>query len=144
MTDIPDPSRGDPGPDVPPPRRVTVAHPRTLAALRSGQTPMDRPAYVTDDLGRQTPLGDIYLRSLMRSQLRLGLAVVGALVIVLGGLPYLFLFTPALRDGTLAGIPAAWLVIGVAVYPVILTLALVCVRHAKRNERDFVELIERS
>ncbi|MFF9810719.1 hypothetical protein ACF1G5_37475 [Streptomyces coeruleorubidus] len=105
---------------------------------------MARPTPVTDDLGQQTALGDIYLRSLMRSQLRLGLAVVGALVATLGGLPFLFEFTPVLRDGTLAGIPAPWLVIGVAVYPVILTLALVCVRHARRNERDFVYLIERS
>ncbi|MFE9647146.1 hypothetical protein ACFYO0_24110 [Streptomyces sp. NPDC006365] len=143
MTAGQDRSRGDPGTGEPPPRRVTVAHPRTLAALGSGELATGH-APVHDDLGRQTPLGDIYLRSLMRSQLRLGLAVVGTLALVLGSLPYLFLMTPVLRDGTLAGIPVTWLVIGVAVYPVILTLALVCVRQARRNERDFVDLIDRS
>ncbi|WP_225320914.1 hypothetical protein [Streptomyces luteolifulvus] len=135
--------RGDPGASKPPPRRVTVAHPRTLASLGQGQ-PVARQTSVSDDLGRQTPLGDVYLRSLMRSQLRLGLAVVGVLVLVLGGLPYLVFSTPALRDGTLAGIPVAWLILGVAVHPVILILARVCLRHARSNESDFVDLIERS
>lgn len=143
MTGEPDGSRGDPGAPEPPVRRVTVAHPRTLAS-RGHRQQAARRASVSDDLGRQTPLGDVYLRSLMRSQLRLGLAVVGVLVLVLGGLPYLVFSTPAVRDGTLAGIPAAWLVIGVAVHPVILVLALVCLRHARSNERDFVDLIERS
>jgi hypothetical protein len=143
VTGGPDRPREDPGADRAPPRRVTVAHPRTLAALRGRQLPAGR-APAADDLGRQTPLGDVYLRSLMRAQLRLGLAVVLVLVAVLGGLPFLFLAAPALRNATVAGVPAAWLIIGVAVHPVILTLAFVCLRHARRNERDFADLVERS
>ncbi|MGW9592188.1 hypothetical protein ACWHLZ_17915 [Streptomyces chartreusis] len=136
-------SRSDAGTGGPRARRVTVAHPKTLAAIGSNERgDWHTPAH--EDLGQQTALGDIYLRSLMRSQLRLGLGIVSVLVLVLGALPYLFLMTPALRDGTLAGVPVAWLVIGVAVYPVILTLALFCVRQARRNERDFVDLIDRS
>ena len=116
--------------------RVTVAHPRTLAALR-GQGIAERRPWVADDLRRQTPLGDVYLRSLMRTQLRLGLAVVGAL-------PFLFATVPAVRDATVAGVPVPWLVIGVAVHPVILVLAFVHRRQAAGNERDFAELVERS
>jgi hypothetical protein len=142
-----DPSHGDPGAHTahtPPPRRVTVAHPRTLASLGSTRPPAGRRTPATDDLGRQTPLGDIYLRSLMRAQLRLGLAVVGILVVLLAVLPYLFVTVPGLRDATLAGIPVPWLVIGVAVHPVILALARAYLRQAKRNERDFADLVERS
>ncbi|MDQ0938357.1 hypothetical protein [Streptomyces sp. V1I1] len=144
MTDGPDRSRGDPGANSAPTRRITVAHPRTLAALGGRQLPANGREPVADDLGRQTPLGDIYLRSLMRAQLRLGLAVVGVLVAVLGGLPFLFLAAPALRNSIVAGVPVPWLIIGAAVHPVILTLAFVCLRHAGRNEHDFTELVERS
>lgn len=144
MTGGPDRSRGDPGGDSAPTHRITVAHPRTLAALGGRQLPATGRAPVADDLGRQTPLGDIYLRSLMRAQLRLGLAVVGALVAVLGGLPFLFLAAPSLHDATVAGVPTTWLIICVAVHPVILTLAFVCLRHSRRNEHDFADLVERS
>lgn len=135
---------GAPGTGTPHIRRVIVAHPRTLASLRNPRPPVIRYAPVTDDLRRQTPLGDIYLRSLMRAQLRLALAVVGLLVALLGALPYLIVALPGLREGTVVGIPVPWLVIGGAVYPVILALAVVHIRQARRNERDFTDLVERS
>ncbi|MEU0086249.1 hypothetical protein [Streptomyces sp. NPDC006274] len=141
VTDGPDRERGDRRAQRARRRRVTVAHPRTLAAIGGGQPPAS--GHAADDLGRQTPLGDVYLRSLMRAQLRLGLAVAGTLAAVLGGLPLLFLAVPDLRNGTAAGIPTSWLIIAVAVHPVILTLAYICVRHAGRNERDFTDM-ERS
>jgi hypothetical protein len=80
----------------------------------------------------------------MRTQLRLALTVVGTLAVVLAALPYVLAATPALRDGTVAGVPLPWVVIGVAVHPVILALALVHLRQARRNERDFADLVERS
>lgn len=134
-----------PPPTGPAARRVTVAHPRTLASRSApGSSGGPRRPPVADDLRRQTPLGDVYLRSLMRTQLRLGLAVVGVLVFVVGGLPILFVTSPGLRDATVGGIPVPWLVIGVAVHPVILTLAFVYNRQATSNERDFADLVERS
>ncbi|GAA2121950.1 hypothetical protein GCM10009802_25600 [Streptomyces synnematoformans] len=131
-----------PAPAAPPPR-VTVAHPRTLAA-RSSQPPPGSRALVADDLGRQTPLGDVYLRSLIRTQLRLAALVVGALAAVLGLLPVLLATVPSVRDTTLAGVPVPWLVIGVAVHPVILALAWVYQRQARKNEAEFADLVERS
>lgn len=136
-----DESPGEPRPE--PPRRVTVAHPRTLAS-RTTQTPADDHPRVADDLRTQTPLGDVYLRSLMRTQLRLGLAVVGVLAVVLGGLPVLFVTVPGLRDATFGGVPVPWLLTAVAVHPVILVLAFVHKRQAASNERDFADLVERS
>ncbi|MFF0724236.1 hypothetical protein [Streptomyces sp. NPDC004134] len=135
-------STAPPEPPGPPPR-VTVAHPRTLAARSSQPLPGSR-ALVADDLGRQTPLGDVYLRSLMRTQLRLAAFVVGALAVVLGALPVLLATVPSVRDSTLAGVPVPWLVIGVAVHPVILALAWVYQRQARKNEAEFADLVERS
>ncbi|AZM50094.1 hypothetical protein DMB38_33735 [Streptomyces sp. WAC 06738] len=135
-------STAPPEPPEPPPR-VTVAHPRTLAARSSQPLPGSR-ALVADDLGRQTPLGDVYLRSLMRTQLRLAAFVVGALGVVLGALPVLLATVPSVRDSTLAGVPVPWLVIGVAVHPVILALAWVYQRQARKNEAEFADLVERS
>ncbi|WP_326799770.1 hypothetical protein OG946_33960 [Streptomyces sp. NBC_01808] len=135
-------STAPPEPPEPPPR-VTVAHPRTLAARSSQPLPGSR-ALVADDLGRQTPLGDVYLRSLMRTQLRLAAFVVGALGVVLGVLPVLLATVPSVRDSTLAGVPVPWLVIGVAVHPVILALAWVYQRQARKNEAEFADLVERS
>ncbi|MFW6690820.1 hypothetical protein [Streptomyces sp. MAR4 CNX-425] len=131
-----------PGPAGPPPR-VTVAHPRTLAARSSHPLPGSR-ALVADDLGRQTPLGDVYLRSLIRTQLRLAALVVGTLAVVLGLLPVLLATEPGVRDTTVAGVPLPWLVIGVAVHPVILALAWVYQRQARKNEAEFADLVERS
>ncbi|MEO3766058.1 hypothetical protein [Streptomyces sp. B8F3] len=136
------PGTAPPEPPEPPPR-VTVAHPRTLAARSSQPLPGSR-ALVADDLGRQTPLGDVYLRSLMRTQLRLAAFVVGALAVVLGALPMLLATVPSVRDATMAGVPVPWLVIGVAVHPVILALAWVYQRQARKNEAEFADLVERS
>ncbi|WBB61416.1 hypothetical protein O7599_02330 [Streptomyces sp. WMMC500] len=136
------PAAAPPGPAGPPPR-VTVAHPRTLAARSTQPLPGSR-ALVADDLGRQTPLGDVYLRSLIRTQLRLAALVVGALAAVLGVLPVLLATVPSVRDATLAGVPVPWLVIGVAVHPVILALAWVYQRQARKNEAEFADLVERS
>lgn len=124
-------------------RRVTVAHPRTQPA-RNVQTPVLRRPPVADDLRRQTPLGDVYLRSLMRTQLRLGLAVVGVLAVLIAALPFLFAVVPAVGDAAVAGVPVPWLVIGVAIHPVILGLAFVYQRQARSNERDFAALVEDS
>ncbi|MEV6107874.1 hypothetical protein AB0M28_24690 [Streptomyces sp. NPDC051940] len=126
-----------------PPRRVTVVHPRTRAA-RAAQPLPQAGGRIVEDLGRQTPLGDVYLRSLMRSQFRLALAVVGTLALALGGLPLAFEAFPALRDATAAGIPVPWILTGLAVHPVILVLAWVYHRQAGKNERDFAEAVEHS
>ncbi|MQY11399.1 hypothetical protein SRB5_15150 [Streptomyces sp. RB5] len=127
---------------MPRPVRTTVVHPRTLAA-RNAQPLPPSAGRIVEDLGRQTPLGDVYLRSLMRSQFRLALAVVGTLSLALGVLPLTFQAFPALRDATAAGIPVPWILTGVAVHPVILVLGWVYHRQSRKNERDFAEAVER-
>src|SRR5690625_7565046 len=62
-----------------------------------------RPA--TSDIDEQTRLGDVYLRGLMRTQLRLGLAVSLSTLGLLAALPVVFALAPGTATPTIAGIP---------------------------------------
>lgn len=82
----------------------------------------------------------VYVRSLVRSQLRAaGLAVAG-FALPLAGAAALLAFVPELRLATVAGVPIGWLVLGLAVYPLILLVAVVFVRVVDRNERHYRSL----
>jgi hypothetical protein len=117
-----------------PPRRVSVSHPRTRAA-RAGR----RDAAVRD-VHEQTPLGEVYVKALMRTQLRLGLLVCAAVCLPLAALPLLLGHVRAQLFGT--GLP--WLVLGLPVYALLVAAGAWYVRRAERNERDFDEHVRRS
>lgn len=95
-------------------------------------------------LDEQTVVGDLLVRSLVRAQLGLALRTAAVVGMLLGGLPLLFALVPATRDAVVLGIAFPWLCLGVLVYPALLLAGWVHVRLAERNERDFVELVERS
>jgi hypothetical protein len=94
------------------------------------------------EIDEQTRVGEVLMRSLLRTQLRLGLATLGAFTVLLGGLPLLFALAPGVRSVQLLGLPLPWLLLGVLVYPGLAFGAWLYVRAAERNERDFVELVE--
>jgi hypothetical protein len=97
---------------------------------------------VQSEIDAQTRLGEIYMRSLMRTQLRLALGVTLLLVLTLGMLPLLFTFVPESRRLSVVGIPLPWLVLGFLVYPCLVGLGWFYVRHAERNERAFADLVD--
>jgi len=120
------------------PRRVAVTSPRTRGVRR----PPGRPALAA--LDEQDVVGDLLIRSLMRAQLGLGLRLAAVFGILIGGLPLLFAVAPRTRDLEVLGIALPWLVLGGAVYPSLWAGGWLYVRLAERNERDFVDLVERS
>ena len=87
--------------------------------------------------------GEVLIESLRRTQLRLALLVAAVFGAVLGGLPLLFAVFPQVRDARIGGLPLGWLLLGLAVFPAILLGAWLYVRAAERNERAFVDLVER-
>lgn len=95
----------------------------------------------TGDIDEQTALGGVYLGSLLREQLALAARILGLLAVTVGSLPLLFHLVPALAEVHVAGLPLAWLLLGVLVYPWLLVLGLHYVRSAERNERHFAELL---
>lgn len=126
-----------PGPEGGPPRRVRVTSPRT-GAIRH------RRAAVTSEIDAHTQLGELYMSSLLRAQLRLAALVLVAVGVLVAGLPLLFHLAPALVRVTALGMPLPWLLLGFAVYPFLLLLGWLYVRSAERNEKDFTDLVERS
>ena len=123
-------------PDLP--RRVAVTSPRTRAVRR----PPGRPALRA--LDEQDVVGELLIRSLVRAQLALGLRLAAVFACLVGGLPLLFAVAPGTREAEVLGIALPWLVLGGAVYPALWAGGWLYVRLAERNERDFVELVERS
>lgn len=96
---------------------------------------------VVSEIDAQTGVGEVYMRSLMRTQLRLALGLTALLAVTVGLLPVLFLAVPWLRHGQVWGIPVAWVLLGAGCYPVITAIGVAYVRRAERNERDFHDLV---
>lgn len=119
-----------------PAQRVRITSPRTVA-VRSRVRRSN--AAEIDELTR---LGEVYVQSLIRAQLRLASYVVVALALTLGILPMLFRLVPG-ADGHVLGVPLSWLLLGFAVYPWLLVLAWWYVRRAERNEAAFEDLVDR-
>ena len=126
---------------APLPRRVVVTSSRARAARRPA--PGGRSG-IAGEIDAQSALGEVYMRSLVRHQLRLALVACTLLAAGLGGLPLLLLAVPELADVAVAGVPLPWLVLGAGVYPVLVALAWWYTRAAERSERDFADLVERS
>ena len=97
----------------------------------------------TRDLVEQTGVGEVYTRSLLRTQLRLGLSAVAVIVLGIGALPALFAVEPQLAAIRVLTVPLPWLLVGVAVYPLLVAVAWWHVRASERAERDFATLVER-
>ena len=115
--------------------RVAVTSPRTSAARA-------RAVSIASEIDAQTSLGEVYISSLMRSQLRLALQVVGVLALTIGALPLLLRLVPEARRMALLGVPVVWLVLGLVAFVEILLLGWYYVRHAERNQADFSDLLE--
>lgn len=98
---------------------------------------------VSRDIDEQTEIGEVYMRSLVRGQLRLAVGVLGAFTLSWCSIPLLFALLPGLRGARFIGLPLSWLLLGVVVYPVISAVAWWYVKAAERAEQDFSELVER-
>ena len=103
--------------------RVRVTSPRTSAART-------RNVSIASEIDEQTRLGEVYITSLMRSQLRLALAVLLVLAATLGLLPLVFRAVPGVAEVDVLGVPLPWV------------LGWFYVRQSERNEDDFSDLLD--
>lgn len=120
-------------------KRVAVRNPRGRATLPTA--PGER---ALAELKEGTEVGEVLLRSLTRAQLMLAVRIFAVFGFFLLGLPALFASATGLTDFRVLGIPLPWVVLGAGVYPLLVILGFLYIRQAERNERDFVEFIERS
>jgi hypothetical protein len=121
----------------PVPARVRVTAPRPHAPLPGGAYPVSR------ELAEQSEVGEVFVRSLIRSQLRLAVVVALGFLVLLLGTPLLLGAFPVLSAVTVFTVPLPWLVMGVGVYPLVLACAGLYTRSAARNEADYLRLIRR-
>lgn len=120
----------------PPRKRVVITAPRSAGARVGSSGRLD--------LDEQTRLGDILIRSLIRTQLHLAIRLAVVIGVLLGSLPLVLAYLPAIRRVHVFGLPLSWLLLGVLVYPVLIGGAALYVRQAERNERDFEDLVDHS
>ena len=120
----------------------TEARPPTRVRVTGPPRRIHAPRARTGDIDEQTALGGVFLGSLLREQLALAVRVLAVLALTVGSLPLLFHVFPGLADQQLGGVPLAWLLLGVLVYPWLVLLGRWYVRRAERNERDFALLLE--
>lgn len=121
-----------------PPPRVRVTAPRSVRGRRR------TPRTAVPDIDAQSEIGEIFVRSLLRTQLRVALGTVGLLVLCVGSLPLLFRWAPDIAGTRVAEMPLAWVVLAFPLYPVMVLIGWRHVRRAERVERAFTDVVEGS
>ena len=123
--------------DAPPPRvRVTAPRPGSAAASDRLTTTARHTDAPTSDIA------SVYVRSLIRSQLRV------AVVFAIGFAAATTLFVlaialaPELDTTFVLGVPLSWLLLGVGVYPLAITVGALYLRAATRNESRYRSLTQ--
>jgi hypothetical protein len=121
--------------DEPPPQRVRV--------VLAGGTRPPRPDAAAREIEEQTPVGEVLVKGLIRTQLSLALRLSVLVAALFGIQPLLFAMVPGVARTTVGGIPLPWLMLGVLAYPAVFGIAWAYVRAAERNEKHFTELVSR-
>jgi uncharacterized membrane protein (DUF485 family) len=121
--------------DEQPARRVRVVLADGIRAPRRDAT--------VREIEEQTPVGEVLVTGLIRTQLALAVRLSIVVAALFGIQPLLFAFYPGLARRHVLGVPLPWLLLGVLAYPAVLVVAWVYVRAAQRNERRFAELVSR-
>ncbi|ALE05287.1 hypothetical protein AL755_07075 [Arthrobacter sp. ERGS1:01] len=126
----------DPESRPPAPGRVRVTAPR-----RQGRH-MPFSTSVSEEVAEQSAVGEVMVRSLIRSQLRLALAFAGGFLLVMAAIWVAVDTVSELTEWEILGVPVPWLLLGVGVYPIIGLCAWLYVRAASKNENRYRDLVE--
>jgi hypothetical protein len=121
--------------DTEPPRRVRV--------VLAGDDPRPRPDAAAREIEEQSPVGELLVTGLIRTQLALAVRLSLVVAALFGIQPLMFAVSPGLAHVSVGGLPLPWLLLGVLAYPAVLGVAWAYVRSAERNERHFAELVSR-
>ncbi len=126
-----------PDPHPPAPDRVRVTAPRTGAGAASV-----RSASPQAGGGPTSDIAGVYVRSLIRSQLRLGVVFALGFVVATALFVLAIALVPQLDTTFVLGVPLSWLLLGAGVYPLAVTVGGLYVRAASRNEARYRALAE--
>jgi hypothetical protein len=129
-------------------RRTPVTEPTSperpaRTTVRSTGSAAPRGNTESQAFDEHTEYSDVLLHSLMRAQFGLTLGFIALAVGVLISLPLVVSLVPSLASKHIFGLPLTLAVLGIAVYPVLVAIAIAYVRLAERTERHFLELVEK-
>jgi hypothetical protein len=116
--------------------RVRVTAPQSAARIAP-----KRP-YHSREAAEDSVVGQVFVRSLIRSQLRLAVVVAAGFLLVLAAYGSMVALVPQLAQMRILGIPVNWIILGAALYPVIGLSAWLYNRSAARNEARYRDLVE--
>jgi len=120
-----------------PPERVRVTAPRAGSPAASARhMPHHAAEAPTSDIA------GVYVRSLIRSQLRLGIVFAVGFAVATALFVLAIAVVPQLDTTFVAGVPLSWLLLGAGVYPLAITVGGLYVRAATRNEARYRSLTE--
>jgi len=128
-----------------PPARDSPPHPERVrvTAPRAGSGPAAaRSAVHRAEGGPTSDIAGVYVRSLIRSQLRLGIVFALGFVIATALFVLAIAVVPQLDRTFVLGVPLSWLLLGAGVYPLAITVGALYVRAASRNEARYRALAE--
>jgi len=114
------------------PQRVRVTAPRAGEPIAA---PAEHPSIERSDTAT------VYVRSLIRSQLRLAIICASGFIVSLGMLWAVLAAAPALEAVVVAGAPVSWLLLAFGAYPAILAFAVIFVVASTRNEAGYRSLM---
>lgn len=90
----------------------------------------------------EIPGGEGLVRWLIGKQLRVAVPLAIGTAAILGALPALFYFVPALSTVHVLGLSLPWLVLGGLVYPLLVGVGIWHNTMADRNEQDFIDSLD--
>ena len=120
--------------------RIRVTAPRTILP-GSGALLAARSAADSRDAAEESDAGQVFVRSLIRSQLRLAVVVAAGFLLILVAFPLMLGLVPGLAESTIVGLPFDWVLLGAGIYPVIGLSAWLYIRTAARNEARYRDLV---
>ena len=126
--------------------RVRVTAPRSFEAASSnagsvgGNVAAGRSASDAREAAEESDAGQVFVRSLIRSQLRLGIVVAAGFLLIQLAFALMLGLVPGLAELRIAGLPFDWVLLGAGIYPVIGLSAWLYVRTAARNESRYRDL----
>ncbi len=120
-----------------------MSDPRPPRVRVTGPPRHQRRTPPTHGLDAETPLGSLYVASLLRAQRAAAARALATLALTVGALPLVFFLWPALGRAHLLGVPLPWLLVGIATYPCLMLIGWRHLRRTERIERDFVDLLRR-
>lgn len=94
------------------------------------------------EVQQQTEVGDALVRGLVRAQLGLALRLAALVFGAMAAVALINSAFPELAAVTVWGIRLNWLILGVAVYPLMYGVGRLYVRLAEQAERDFISVVD--